>query len=128
MNKLSVQNLVRGYSIETTVREAERVEKFSDILPPGTRLYIAHIPGTDFKDTVALAARIRKEGLEPVPHVVARRIDNQAMLDDFLGRLTADAGVKQVLAIAGDNNPPVGELDSGLKILDSGLLEKHGIK
>ena len=128
MNKLSIQNLVKGYSIETTVREAERVERFSDILPAGTRLYIAHIPGTDFKDTVALAARLRKEGLEPVPHVVARRIDNLAMLDDFLKRLTTDAGVKQVLAIAGDNNPPVGELDSGLRILDSGLLEKHQIK
>ena len=97
MNKVSIQNLVKGYSIETTVREAERVEKFSDLIPAGTCLYIAHVPGTNLLDTVALAGRLRKEGLEPVPHIVARRMDNLAMVEDFVARLTGDAGVRQAL-------------------------------
>jgi methylenetetrahydrofolate reductase (NADPH) len=128
MNKLSIQNIVKGYSIETTVREAARVERFSDMIPAETRLYIAHVPGTNFKDTVALAARLRKEGLEPVPHVVARRIETLAQLDDFLGHLATDAGVRQALVVAGDNEPPVGQLESALQILESGLLEKHQIR
>src|SRR5215510_7595534 len=128
MNKSSIQNLIKGYSIETTVREAERVERFSDMIPAGTRLYIAHVPGTKFKDTVALAARLRREGLEPVPHVVARRIETVSLLDDLLGHLAGDAGVKQVLIVAGDNEPPVGQLESGLQIFESGLLEKHQIR
>jgi methylenetetrahydrofolate reductase (NADPH) len=128
MNKSSVQNLVRNYSIETTVPQAERVERFSDLVPAGTCLYIAHIPGTNFQDTVNLAGRIRREGMEPVPHVVGRRIESLAALEDFLKRLSGDAGVKQVLVVAGDNSAPAGELTSGLQILESGLLEKYSIR
>ncbi|HLE57780.1 MAG TPA: methylenetetrahydrofolate reductase [Rhodothermia bacterium] len=128
MNKSSVQNLVRNYSIETTVPQAERVERFSDIVPSGTCLYIAHIPGTNFQDTVKLAARLRSEGMEPVPHVVGRRIESLAALEDFLKSLAGDAGVRQVLVVAGDNATPAGELTSGLQILESGLLEKYGMR
>ena len=84
MNKSSVQNLIRNYSIETTIPQAARVDRFSDTVPAGTCLYIAHIPGTNFQDTVALAARLRGEGMEPVPHVVGRRIANLEALEDFL--------------------------------------------
>ena len=128
MNKSSVQNLVKNYSIETTVPQAERVEKFPDIVPPGTCLYIAHIPGTAFEDTVKLAARLRREGMEPVPHVVGRRIKSLAELEDFLKKLSGEAGVRQVLVVAGDNATPEGELTSGLQVLESGLLEKYGIR
>jgi len=128
MSKESIQNFIRNYSIETTVPQAQRVEKFSDIVPAGTRLYIAHIPGTNFLDTVALAGRLRKEGLEPVPHVVGRRIQSIAALDEVLARLSGDAGVTQVLVVAGDNSAPEGELTSGLQVIESGLLEKYKIR
>ena len=128
MNKSSVQNLVKNYTIETTVPQAERVERFADVVPGGTCLYIAHIPGTAFDDTVKLAARLRREGMEPVPHVVGRRIKNLAALEDFLKKLSGDAGVRQVLVVAGDNATPEGELTSGLQVLESGLLEKYGIR
>lgn len=127
MNKSSIQSFLRNYSIETTVPQAQRVERFADLLPLGTRLYIAHIPGTDFGDTVALAARLRREGMEPVPHVVGRRIATRAILEDFLAKLSGEAGVKQALIVAGDNSDPAGEYTSGLQILESGLLEQNGI-
>jgi methylenetetrahydrofolate reductase (NADPH) len=128
MNKTSVENFVRNYTIETTVPQARRIGRFADTVRPGTPLYIANIPGTAFQDTVALAGRLRKEGLEPVPHVVARRIESLAILDDFLARLAGEAGVRQVLVVAGDNSRPAGEIHSSLQILDAGLLEKHGIR
>jgi len=37
MNKLSTQNFIRNYSIETTVREAKRVERFAGIVGSGTQ-------------------------------------------------------------------------------------------
>src|SRR3990167_4992419 len=116
MNKSAVQDFVRNYSIETTVPQAGRVERFPDLVPAGTRIFIAHIPGTDVKDTVTLAARLRAEGMEPVPHVVGRRIQNLSALDDFLGRLTGEGGVTQVLIVAGDNAQPEGALTSGLQV------------
>jgi methylenetetrahydrofolate reductase (NADPH) len=128
LDKHAIQDLVKGFSIETTVREAQRIERFGDLVAGGTSIYIAHVPGTSIDDTVALAARLRKEGMEPTPHIVARRIESAAALDDLLARLVQDAGVKQVLVVAGDIDRPTGELDSALQILDLGLLEKHGIR
>ena len=128
MDKRGIQQLLTGYSIETTVREGQRVERFADIVPAGTRLYIAHVPGTNTDDTVTLAARLRKEGMEPVPHIVGRRTASLETLDTFLGTLRNDAGVQQVLVVAGDVSAPEGEISSGLQILESGLLEKHGLR
>ena len=127
MDKSAIQSFIRNYSIETTVPQAQKVERFADLVPLDTRLYIAHIPGTDFNATVALAARLRKEGMEPVPHVVGRRIASRAILEDFLKKLSGEAGVKQALVVAGDNSDPAGEYTSGLQILESGLLEQYGI-
>lgn len=127
IDKRAIQDFIKGYSIETTVREGQRVERFADIVPAGTRVYIAHVPGTNPEDTVALAAKLKGEGLEPVPHIVGRRTENLAVLDQFLAQL-AVAGVRQVLVVAGDVSTPVGELTSGLEILESGLIEKHGFK
>src|SRR5262245_10346398 len=124
LDKQSVQRLVKDYSIETTTREAARVARFSDIVPLGTRLYIVHVPGSDRLDTVPLARRLRKEGLEPVPHIAARSFENLSILDKFLERLAAEAGVNQILLIAGDS-APTGQLESTLQVLDSGVLEKH---
>ena len=128
MDKRHVQDLLKGYSIETTVKEGARIERFADVVPAGTRVFIAHVPGTDPAETVTLATRLRSEGMEPVPHIVGRRIENLAAVDDVLGRLAGNAGVKEVLVVAGDVSTPVGELKSGLEVLESGLLEKHGIR
>jgi len=128
MDKLSIQNLVRGYSIETTVHGAESVDKFSDVVSAGTRIYIVQAHGANLHDAAALARRLRTEGMEPVPHIIARSLDSLARLDDLLSRLAGDAGVRQVLVVAGDIASPAGQISSTLQILDSGLLEKHHIK
>jgi len=128
MDKRSIQDFAKTYSIETTVREAKRVERFADVVPKGTSIYIAHIPGTALEETVELATRLRKEDMEPVPHIVGRRIETMAILDHFLGQLAGQAGVRQVLAVAGDIPAPMGEIESALQVLESGLLEKHGFR
>src|SRR5438477_12884275 len=128
MDKQSVRNLVAGYSIETTVREGGRLEKYQDLVPKGTSMYIPHVPGVAREDTVALAARLKKEDMDPVPHIVARRTDSAAVLDDFLKRLVGEAGVTRVLCVAGDISAPEGEFESALQILERGFFEKHGIR
>jgi len=142
MDKQSVRDLVAGYSIETTVREASRIDRYQDLVPKGTSMYIPHVPGVAREDTVALAARLKKEDMDPVPHIVARRTESAAVLDDFLTRLVGEAGVilndflkrlvdggvTRVLCVAGDISAPEGEFDSALQILERGFLEKHGIR
>jgi len=126
-DRVSVQNLLKDYSVELTVRQASRIDRFDGLLAPATRVYIPQTPNTGFEDILALAVRLRSEHLEPVPHLVARRLRSVAAADDFLARLVADAGVTQVLVVAGAVARPAGELHSTLPIFASGLLEKHGI-
>src|SRR4051794_8723517 len=130
MNKLSVQvqQLIKNYSIETTTVQAQRIGRFTDIVAPGKRIYIPHTPHTDFAEMVELAARLRHEGMEPVPHIVARRIQSVSLLDDFLTRLAGEAAVRQALIVAGDIAKPAGQLHSALQIIESGVLQKHGIR
>ena len=128
MDKQSVRDLVSGYSIETTVREAARIDRYQDLVPKGTSMYIPHVPGVAREDTIALAARLKKEDMDPVPHIVARRTESAAVLDDFLARLVGEAGVARVLCVAGDIAKAEGEFDSALQILERGFFEKHGIR
>src|SRR4051794_29276329 len=106
MDKQSVRDLVNGYSIETTVREGTRIDRYQDLVPKGTSMYIPHVPGVAREDTIALAARLRREDMDPVPHIVARRTASAAILDDFLTRLVGEAGVTRVLVVAGDIEKP----------------------
>jgi methylenetetrahydrofolate reductase (NADPH) len=128
LDKISVQKVVNNYSIEATTVQAQKIRRFADIVAPGTRIYIPHTPHTTFAEMVDLAVRLRREQVEPVPHIVARRIESFSELDQFLMRLAGEAGVKQALIVAGDIARPAGELQSALQVLESSLLEKHGIR
>ena len=64
-----VASLLGGFSIEVMPRTAEKVEDFRLILPPGTRVYVAHIEGTPVDDMVRTARRITDEGFRrDAPH------------------------------------------------------------
>jgi len=120
--------LMRDFSVETTPTSAAKVGRFDDHLAPGTTVNVTFLPGSDPADTVAVARRLRAEGLEPVPHVAARSLTDRAALDRFLGRLKDEAGVTQALTIAGGVDRPVGAFGSSMDLLATGLFQAHGIK
>ena len=62
----SLEGFLKGYSIEVMPRTAEKVDSFRDLLPKGTRVYIAHIDGTPIEDMVATAKRIGDLGFDIV--------------------------------------------------------------
>ena len=51
----AMESLLEGYSIEVMPRTAAKIDDFRDHLPAGTRVYIAHIDGTEIEDMVATA-------------------------------------------------------------------------
>lgn len=127
MRVQAIQSLMMGFSVETTPAGARKIESFGALLRPGTKTYIACLPGEDFNGIVATATRLHREGLIPVPHIAARSIPDRDFLDRFLGTLAREAAVNEVLCIAGGASRPVGEFSSSMDILKTGLLEKHGI-
>ena len=111
-----------GYSIEVMPRTAEKVEDFRDLLPRGTRVYIAHIDGTPIEDMVATAARLAREGYPVMPHFPARIIRDRATLADWIARYRGEAGVDQALLLAGGVAAPVGDFHCSMQLMESGLF------
>ena len=120
-----VAGLLESFSIEVMPRTAAKVEDFRAILPAGTRIYLAHIDGTDFADMLATARRLTDEGFPVMPHVPARGIASHAELDARIAAY-ADVGVTQALVIAGGITAPRGPYSEALQLLRSGLFDARG--
>ncbi|UWQ20393.1 methylenetetrahydrofolate reductase [Jannaschia sp. W003] len=114
---------LQGASIEVMPRTAEKVEDFAALLPAGTRVYVAHIAGTPIEDMVATAARLRAEGMEPMPHFPARIIADRATLLDWVARYRGEADVREALVLAGGVTDPVGDYSDSMQLLGSGAFD-----
>ncbi|SIT77469.1 methylenetetrahydrofolate reductase (NADPH) [Yoonia rosea] len=123
-----MEAFLRDYSIEVMPRTAEKVEDFRELLPAGTRVYIAHIEGTPIEDMVATAKRLATDGYKVMPHFPARIIKNEATLGDWIARYQGEAGVDQALLLAGGVATPHGDYHSSMQLLESGLFDKAGFK
>ena len=92
-----------------------------DTLPALRDVYITMLPGGDFKETADQAEKLVKRGFNPIPHIPARSIENDAQLKEYISRCR-DGGTKQVLVIGGSREP-VGEFDSSIQLLETGYFE-----
>ncbi|PQO22255.1 5,10-methylenetetrahydrofolate reductase [Rhodobacteraceae bacterium WD3A24] len=118
-----METFLQGFSIEVMPRTAEKIEDFRALLPAGTRVYIAHIEGTPVEDMVATAARLRREGFEPMPHFPARIIKDRATLEDWVARYRGEADIRQALMLAGGVARPYGDYHSSMQLLESGAFD-----
>ena len=123
-----VEAFLKDYSIEVMPRTAEKVEDFRELLPAGTRVYVAHIEGTPIEDMVRTAKRISDEGFPVMPHFPARIIKDEATLADWIARYQGEAGVEQALMLAGGVDKPHGDFHSSMQLLETGLFDKAGFK
>ena len=115
------------WSIEVTPAGATKIESFAGILDEGTTVNVTFLPGSDPLDTIATAKRLADDGMNAVPHIAARSLQNKEQLDDLLKRMTSEANVREVLVIGGGVDNPVGEFDCTMQVLETGLIQKYGI-
>ena len=120
--------LLRSFSVEITPGDSKSIDTAAAALPRGTETFIASLPKGRVDDVVDTAIRLGRSGIVPVPHLAARNLASEAVLDDLLRRLSNEAGVERALVIGGDRDEPAGPYDASLQILSSGLLQKHGIR
>ncbi len=123
-----LQQFAAAASIELTPRDAGRMAELGSLLPQSSPIYLTALPGADPGSLVPAAVAVREAGHTPVPHVAARGLHDLDEVDALIGRLVAEAEVDDVLVVAGGVKQPVGQLDSSLPVLESGLLERHGIR
>ena len=117
----------QNWSIEVTPPGATKIDSFAEVLEEGTTVNVTFLPGTDPRDTVDVAERLRGDGLNPVPHIAARSVQSKDQLATIVKDMTNRAKVDEVLVIGGGVDNPVGDFSDSMQILDTGLLQDHGI-
>lgn len=124
----SMANFLSGYSIEVMPRTAAKIGSFAELLPAGTRVYIAHIEGTTIDEMVDTARRIRGEGFPVMPHFPARYIADATVLEEWVARYAGEAGIDQALVLAGGRAHAERDFHSSMQLLETGIFDKHGFK
>lgn len=126
--KQQIVDFLGGFSIETTPGSAAKIPDYREYLRPGATVSVTFLPGSDFADTVATAKRLKEEGFDPAPHFAARSIPGKAAFEDYLKRLQGEVGVTEAVALGGAVDQPVGDFDSSMQLLETGLFDAYGIK
>lgn len=129
MTNSNLKNFISGYSIEVVPNSAAKVESFAEILPKNTRVYIAHLSEKeDIKTMVATAKRISEEGFSVMPHIPARIIKDKATLVNWISMYRNEANVTEALLIGGGASQPLGNFDSSIQLIESGVFDDAGFK
>ena len=115
-------------SIEVPPRDDFAGSRLRELLDPGRTVFVNYPGSVTHHDIVAACARLRHAGFEPVPHIAVRRLASFTQANDFLQRAAADAGVRRALIIGGDPDHPIGPFPDSKDLLESGLVERHGLR
>ncbi|MDX2378103.1 methylenetetrahydrofolate reductase [Microbacterium sp. LRZ72] len=99
-----------------------------DSIPQGTRINVTFLGNEDLEMRVAASKAVLDHGFIPVPHISARRLSSQDQLEEFLGRLQEVGASEQVFAVGGDPAEPEGPYPDSLSVIQTGLLQKYGVK
>lgn len=120
--------LVSGGSLEMGAHRPQDARDIAALLPAGTPVYVNHLPRHKLLDTLPTLVAVRNAGLEPVPHIAARRIKDRAELQTFLTRAVGDAGVRKALILGGDEPEATGAYADGASLIREGLLASSGLR
>lgn len=115
------------FSVEVTRPKLTDLEAIRDTAGAGTRVYVSAIPTRPSTELIEQSAMTRQCGLEPIPHIAVRNYTSRDELSSLIGRLSQEAGVKRVLIISGDRGDSAGPFTASLEIIESGILQQHGI-
>ena len=120
--------LVSGGSLEIGAHRPQDARDIAALLPAGTPVYVNHLPRHRLLDTIPTLTAVRAAGLEPVPHIAARRIRDRSELKTFLARASSEAGVRKALILGGDEPHAAGPYADGAALLKEDLLAKAGLR
>jgi len=120
--------LVACGSIEMGAEAPEDARLIAELLPAGTPVYVNHLPRHELPHTLAALVALRDAGLEPVPHIAARRVASRQQVATFLDQAVRLAGVAKVLLIAGDVARPLGPYADAAQLIGDGVLCDTGVQ
>jgi methylenetetrahydrofolate reductase (NADPH) len=121
-------DLVACGSLEMSPDHVSEVRTVAALLPVGTKVYVNHLPRHALAGSLPTLSALREAGLEPVPHVAARRVLSRPELRSFLERAVGEADVNKVLLIGGDDPQARGPYADAASVLREGVLADCGVR
>ncbi len=121
-------DLVACGSLEMSPDRVSDVRTVAALLPVGTKVYVNHLPRHALAGSLPALNALREAGLEPVPHVAARRVLSRPELRSFLERAVGEAGVNKVLLIGGDDGQARGPFADAAAVLRDGVVTECGVR
>ncbi|MQA11669.1 MAG: 5,10-methylenetetrahydrofolate reductase [Pseudonocardiaceae bacterium] len=91
-------------------------EHVLDHLETGSTVPVTSAPARGVEPTIAVAETLAADGYNAVPHLAARSVRGEVHCKEILDRL-AEAGVREVFVVGGDNPEPAGPYESGEQLL-----------
>src|SRR5688572_1434262 len=91
----TIARLARECSIVINVQDARELRKARQLLPPGRKIYVSHLPKQTWQQTVDACREVREVGFDPVPHVPVRLLNSERALDELLHQAVRDAEVAE---------------------------------
>src|ERR1700722_566170 len=124
----TIAQLAHEASIEINVHDIGHLEESRRLLPAGKAVYVSYLPKQQWSETERACRAVRAAGFRPVPHVPVRLLPDAATADSVLGGFVDTAQVDEVLLISGDYPQAVGPYTEVLQVLNSGVLQRHGLR
>lgn len=123
----TVAALLTDFSLEMTGKDVEKLAEARGSIPGGTRVNVTFLGNEDLQMRLTAARAVKDFGFVPVPHISARRLASEAMLEEFLAALQADGTGEHVFVVGGDPAVPEGPYEDSLAVIRSGILQKYGV-
>jgi methylenetetrahydrofolate reductase (NADPH) len=90
------------------------------------RVYVSAVLSRPVQQQLDVVSALAGAGFETVPHLAVRGFASVGALDAHLAHLS-QSGVRRLLVIAGDRAAPAGPFHAAIEVIESGLLQAHGI-
>ncbi|MEO0728919.1 MAG: methylenetetrahydrofolate reductase, partial [Pseudomonadota bacterium] len=104
-------------SVEVTPKQIEKDPTVLEQIPPATRTYLVDLGTMSDTEWASMVATLVRAGLEPVPHIAARRLKSRDALRSRLAAMQDAAGIRDALVIAGGAGAPEGPFASSMDAL-----------
>src|SRR6202000_660529 len=114
--------------MEMTGKDVAKVENAAGVIPPGTRINVTFLENEDLQMRVDAAEAVKRLGFTPGPHISARRITSVRHLAEFRAALQVVDATESVFAVGGDPAVPMGPYEDSLSVIESGLLQRYGVR
>lgn len=121
-------SLLEDFSLEMTGKDVPTLDEAACLIPPGTRVNVTFLGNETLRMRLDAARAVKRLGFTPVPHISARRLGSRADFEQFLVGLRADGTGTDVFVVGGDPARPEGPYKDSLSLIESGLLQDHGVR